>query len=465
MKIFNTQTKKKEEFVPVKKGEVSIYLCGPTVYDYFHIGNARAFIVFDSFRRFLEYKGYKVKYVTNLTDVDDKILKKSEEEKIEPSQVAQKYIKAFFEDTERLKIKPADYYPKATEHIEDMIDLVKKLIDKGYAYKVNGDVFFEVKKYKDYGLLSGKRIDELLSGARIGIDKRKKNPLDFSLWKSWKGESVFWDSPWGKGRPGWHLECSVMSVKYLGKEFDIHAGGEDLIFPHHENEFAQSRCGYGGNFARYWMHNGFLKKKKKKMSKSLGNFVLAREILNKFKPEAIRLFFFQKHYRKIIDYEPELLQDAENAIDKLNRTYYNIINLTNDVSLDRDLKIPELISIKNKILTHLEDDFDTPGAIAKIFELNKIANTILENGDLKKRLPKLRKIAEFYKEFDSIFGFLYKEEKKGLKEEKLIEILLEIRQILRNKKLFELSDKIRDELNNIGIEIEDTKEGSRWRKI
>ena len=461
MQLYNSLTKKKEEFVPVREGEVSIYVCGLTVYDYFHLGNARPFIVFDALRKFFEYKGFKVKIVINLTDVDDKILKKAEEEKIEPSGVSAKYIDAYFEDIKKLKVEEPTFSPKATEYIDGMIELVKNLQKNGYAYEKDGDVFFEVEKFADYGKFSGKNINELQSGIRIEVDERKKNPLDFALWKANKGESLWWDSPWGRGRPGWHLECSVMSVKLLGKEFDIHAGGEDLIFPHHENEIAQSKCGYGGDFAKYWMHNGFLRLKETKMSKSLGNVFTAREVLLNFSAEAIRLFFFQKHYRNPIDYEPELLADAEKAVDRLNRTYLNMKNLIGDFEPAQGYSSAEIDILKKEINEFLDDDFDTPAAIGKWFELNKIANSELETGAHPEILFK---ILNLYDELNSIFGLLKDKKSDSSNEDKLLDLILEIRSEIRKEKMWSLSDKIRDDLQKLGIVIEDGKEGSRWRR-
>ena len=466
MQIYNTLSGKKEEFVPIKKDKVSIYVCGLTVYDYFHIGNSRPFIVFDSFRRYLELKGYKVDLVINITDVDDRIINKAEEENVTPEEIASRYTKAYFDDVKKLKVKDATFNPKATEHIDEMIDLVEKLIENGYAYKINGDVYFSVEKFSEYGRLSGKKIEELLSGARIEVDERKKDPLDFALWKANKGESIYWESPWGKGRPGWHLECSAMSTKYLGKEFDIHAGGEDLIFPHHENEIAQSRCGYGGNFARYWMHNGFLKIRDTKMSKSLGNYFTAREILDEFSPESIRLFYFQKHYRNPVDYEPALLQDSEKAVEKLNRTFANMKNMLKSLDFDSDDKFEfsELDAIKNEITKALDDDFDTPVAIGRIFDLNKIANSLIESGEAETNLLKIRDIVKYYEEIDTVFGIFQEMKSESFNEDKLIDLLISIRTNLRKQKLWEMSDKIRDKLLKLGIIIEDTKDGIRWRR-
>ena len=331
IKIYNTLSRKKEELIPIEAGKVRMYLCGPTVYDYFHIGNARPFILFDIFRRYLKYRGLDVKFVFNFTDIDDKIIKKSIEEKIPASDVAKKYTEAFMEDIKKIGIKPADVYPKATENIPEIISLIEKLIKRGMAYSIDGEVFYSVKNFQDYGKLSGKKINELRSGARVEIDQRKKDPLDFSLWKSAKPGEPCWESPWGKGRPGWHIECSAMSMKYLGESIDIHAGGIDLVFPHHENEIAQSEGATGKQFVKYWMHNGFLNIDGEKMSKSLGNFFTAREIMEKYHPAVIRMFFLLKHYRSPINFSEDRIKEAQQALERIITTLQNI-----DVELDEN---------------------------------------------------------------------------------------------------------------------------------
>ncbi len=334
LKLYNTLTRQKEEFLPINPPEVKFYMCGPTVYDYFHIGNARSFLMADIIRRYLEYKDYKVKYVMNLTDVDDKIIRKSNEEKITSDKVAEKYINYFMEDVEKLGMKKADVYPRATQHMQQIIDLIKKLEEKGIAYNVKGNVFYDVSKFQGYGKLSGKKIDELESGARIEINEEKKNPLDFALWKKAKEGEPFWESPWGKGRPGWHIECSAMSCKHLGETFDIHAGGNDLIFPHHENEIAQSEGASGKPFVKYWIHFGFLNINEEKMSKSLGNFFTARDILKKYSPFAIRMFFAQAHYGGPLNFSEELLASAEKGLEKLNNLRDKIIEELKDNKID-----------------------------------------------------------------------------------------------------------------------------------
>ena len=316
LSIYNTLTRKKEEFVPINPHEVKMYVCGPTVYDYFHIGNARSFIMADILRRYLEYKGYNVKYIMNLTDIDDRIIKKSIEEKIDAKLVAEKYTKAFFEDIEKLKVRRADVYPKATEHVHEIVNFIEQLEQNGFAYNVDGNVFYDVSKFKEYGKLSGKKLDELESGARVDVNEEKKNPLDFALWKKAKEGEPFWESPWGNGRPGWHIECSAMSCKHLGETFDIHAGGNDLIFPHHENEIAQSEAANRKKFVNYWIHFGFLNINNEKMSKSLGNFFTARDVLKLYSAESIRLLFGQTHYRGPLEFSDELLDSAKKGLEK-----------------------------------------------------------------------------------------------------------------------------------------------------
>jgi len=325
LKIYNTLTRRKEEFIPLKGGEVGMYVCGPTVYNYIHIGNARPFIIFEVVRRFLKFKGYKVKYIQNLTDIDDKMINKAKELKITVSELAEKFIQEYFIDADLLNIEKADIHPRATEHIKEIIELVKGLEEKGYAYEIDGDVFFDVSKFKGYGKLSGQNIEELKEGARVEVDERKKESIDFALWKRRKEGEPAWESPWGEGRPGWHIECSAMSMKYLGKSFDIHTGGSDLIFPHHENEIAQSEAYTNQPFVRYWMHNGYLCLNNQKMSKSLGNIMKVRDISQKYKGEIIRYFILSAHYRSPLNFSEEQLQQAESSLQRLNNTIFNVI--------------------------------------------------------------------------------------------------------------------------------------------
>lgn len=471
IKIYNTLTRQKEELIPIEPGKVSMYMCGPTVYDYFHIGNARPFILFDIFRRYLKYRGYEVKYVTNLTDVDDKIIKKANEQQVSTDVVAEKYSKAFFEDIKRLGIQEADAYPRATENISEIIALIEKLVHKGIAYPVDSDVFYSVAKFPGYGKLSGKNIEELESGARVEVDPRKKNPLDFALWKAAKPGEPFWDGPWGKGRPGWHIECSAMSAKHLGESFDIHAGGADLIFPHHENEIAQSEGATGKPFVKYWMHNGFLNIEGEKMSKSLGNFFTAREIMDKYHPAVIRMFFLLKHYRSPINFSEERIMEAQSALERIITTLENIERLLaeskNKSSQEKPCLSESIDELRQEFFSEMDDDFNTAGAISRVFDLIKEANLILAKSQFDAdEILSLQKIKGIIEEVDSFLGLLsYKEAARtSIKEETLINILIEARSKLRAAKQWQLSDYIRDELDKIGIELKDHPQQTTWRK-
>ena len=471
IKIYNTLTKEKEELVPIEPGKISMYMCGPTVYDYFHIGNARPFILFDIFRRYLKYRGFDVKFVTNLTDVDDKIIKKANEEHVSTDVVAGKYSTAFFQDTERLAIQKADAYPKATENISIIIELIKKLVKNNVAYPVNGDVFYSVTKFPGYGKLSGKNIDELESGARVEVDPRKKDPLDFALWKAAKPGEPYWDSPWGKGRPGWHIECSAMSMKHLGESFDIHAGGVDLVFPHHENEIAQSEGATGKPFVKYWMHNGFLNIEGEKMSKSLGNFFTAREIMEKYHPAVIRMFFLLKHYRSPINFSEERILEAQNALDRIITTLENIDLALAENKAANKIESPTLSQsiedLKQEFVNEMDDDFNTAGAMSKIFDLVKEANLILSNTQIPQDdLISLVKIKGAIQEFDSFLGILYFKEtmESSIKEDALMNILIDLRSKLRTEKLWKLADYVRDELDKVGIELKDHPTKTTWSK-
>ncbi len=467
LRLYNTLTKQKEEFKPINPPYVHFYMCGPTVYDYFHIGNARSFLMADVIRKYLIYKGYKVKYVMNLTDVDDKIIKKSNEEKISSNEVAEKYIDSFMEDVRKLGMKKADVYPKATEHINEIISLIKKLEEKGIAYNVNGNVFYDVSKFKDYGKLSGKKIDELESGARIEINEEKKNPLDFSLWKKAKEGEPFWESPWGKGRPGWHIECSAMSSKHLGETFDIHAGGNDLIFPHHENEIAQSEGATGKPFVKYWLHFGFLNINDEKMSKSLGNFFTARDILKKYSPYAIRMFFAQAHYGGPLNFSEELLTSAEKGLEKINNLRDKIneeLKTQNKDGVNPDFDFQKF---EDRFVEVMDDDFNTPQGIAVLFDFVRDVNKVIaENQSLS---------SEFYKNVKDfltrtaveVFGILSFEEKKSAGDDKLekelIELLIQLRSDAKKEKNYALSDRIRDELNKLGVVLQDSKEKTTYK--
>jgi len=486
LKLYNTLTKHVEEFTPINPPNVGMYICGPTVYDYFHIGNARTFIMADIIRRYIEYKGYNVKYILNLTDIDDKIIKKSNEEIIPASEVARKYSEAFFEDLKRLKIKPATLYPKATEHINEMLKMIKALIENGAAYNVNGNVFYDVSGFNGYGKLSGKNIEDLESGSRVEVMDEKKNPLDFALWKKAKEGEPFWESEWGNGRPGWHIECSAMSCKHLGETFDIHAGGNDLIFPHHENEIAQSEASNKKPFVKYWMHFGFLNINKEKMSKSLGNFFTARDILAKYSAESIRLFFAQAHYRGPIEFTDELLDAAEKGLEKLKNLQSTIETAISKNKTGGIYPNFNFQSFEERFVQALNDDFNTPQAIAVIFDFVKEANrTIADKENLT---------VDFYKSVkdfliriaENVLGIISFDE-KDLKSDALLESnvrqiqtdydsilnvnkssntnesikrLIEIRLKARKEKKFQLADDIRKRLEEIGIILKDTKEGT-----
>ncbi|NOY78094.1 MAG: cysteine--tRNA ligase [Calditrichaeota bacterium] len=479
IRVYNTLTKKKETFIPQQEGKVRFYACGPTVYDYFHIGNARPFVTFDVFRRYLMYRGFQVLYVQNITDVDDKIIKKANDEGVSAQEVAQRYARAYLEDLQKLRVLPADVNPRATAHIDEMIALVKKLVDKGFAYEIDGDVYYDVSQFKDYGKLSGKKIDELQSGARIEVDERKHNPLDFALWKAAKPGEPWWESPWGRGRPGWHIECSAMSMKYLGDTLDIHAGGEDLIFPHHENEIAQSEAATGKPFSRYWLHIGFLQIRGEKMSKSLGNFLTAREMVKRHKPEAIRLFFLQKHYRSPINYTEDILSETESALNRLLNTLEKIENTIGEAkftgidseSLTADEKtVWEAVQAnKTRFLEEMDDDFNTAGAMGQLFEMGKQANKILEKESLSDNEKEiLAFVRRAFTEFDSFLGLFESSGAGGGVEEEtfnqMVELLLHVRTTLRTKKEWALADDIRDGLARLGIQIEDHKDGTTWKK-
>ncbi len=466
MLIYNTLTRKKEEFKPINPPEVKMYMCGPTVYDYFHIGNARSFVMADIIRKYLLYKGYNVIYAMNITDVDDKIIKKSNEQKKDPAEIAEHYINSFFEDVDRLKIKRADIYPKATAHMNDIISMIKKLEEKGLAYNIDGNVFYDVAKFKGYGKLSGKKIDELESGARIEINEEKKNPLDFSLWKKAKEGEPYWESPWGKGRPGWHIECSAMSCKHLGENFDIHAGGNDLIFPHHENEIAQSEGANGAKFVNYWMHFGFLNINEEKMSKSLGNFFTARDVLNKYPAEALRMLYTQANYGGPLNFTEELLAGAQKGLEKLN-------NLAEKIELEIKTSVGDKKPAFNfhKYLQSFEeamdDDFNTPQAVAVIFDFTKEVNRVIaENENISKGF--YSEVKDFLtKTAADVLGILdfnsLKAESDGKLEGELIELLIKIRQDAKNNKNFKLADSIRDELKDLGIQLQDSKDKTNYK--
>lgn len=465
--IYNTLTKKKEEFRPIDPSLIKMYTCGPTVYDYFHIGNARSFIMADIIRRYLIYSGYNVKFVMNLTDVDDKIIKKANSENVESSEIARKYSEAFMEDIIKLKILPADLYPKATAHMQDIIEMITKLEKKGVAYNIDGNVFYDVSKFKEYGKLSGKKTDELESGARIEINEEKKNPLDFSLWKKAKAGEPYWESPWGKGRPGWHIECSAMSCKHLGETFDIHAGGNDLIFPHHENEIAQSEASNEAKFVNYWLHFGFLNINNEKMSKSLGNFFTTREILKKYPAEVLRLFFAQCHYAGPLNFSEDLLISAQKGLEKINNLKSLIeerIKFDDEIQFNFDFNSYDL-----KFREAMDDNFNSPQAAAVIFDFVRDVNRFAaENPRVGKSF--YLKIKDFLsKTAEGVLGIVDFNESiqtgNGQLENDLIELLIDLRTSAKNEKNYVLADKIRNGLNSLGVELKDSKEKTTFRKI
>jgi cysteinyl-tRNA synthetase len=468
LKLYNTLTKKVEEFNPLNPPHVGMYICGPTVYDYFHIGNARTFIMADIIRKYMEYKGYKVNFVMNLTDIDDKIIKKSIDEKMPAVEVTKKYSDAFFKDLERLRIKPATQYPRATDNIDAILGMIKNLIDNGSAYNIDGNIFYNVSSFTGYGKLSGKKVEDLEAGARVEVMEEKQNPLDFALWKKAKEGEPFWKSDWGNGRPGWHIECSAMSCKHLGETFDIHAGGNDLIFPHHENEIAQSEAANKKPFVKYWLHFGFLNINKEKMSKSLGNFFTARDVLTKFSAEAIRLFFAQAHYRGPVEFTAELLDSAEKGLEKLKNIHSTIEsalqkNKTDGVDAEFDFK-----KFEKRFSDALDDDFNTPQAVAVIYDFVKEVNrTITDKENLNVNF--YIAIKNFlFNTADNILGVMTFQEKQvkhgSLLENKLIEILIDIRLKAKNEKNFQLADDIRKKMDDLGITLKDSKEGTDFFK-
>ncbi|MBQ2818433.1 MAG: cysteine--tRNA ligase [Clostridia bacterium] len=464
MYIFNSSTRRKEEFKPVHPGEVRIYTCGPTVYNYFHIGNARPFTTFDVHRRYFMYKGYKVTYVQNLTDIDDKMIDNSKKEGITVKEMGDHFIEEYFKDADALGIMRADVHPRATEHIPEIIEIIKKLEENGYAYQAADGVYFDTHKFKQYGHFSGQNIDELESGFRVSVDENKRNPADFALWKAYKEGEPFWESPWGKGRPGWHIECSAMSMKYLGETFDIHCGGQDLLFPHHENEVAQSCCATGKPFANYWMHNGFISINNEKMSKSKGNFFTVRDISAKYDLEVIRLFLLSAHYRSPINFSEDLVEQSKNGLERLYNAKADYeFALTNaaDIELTEDQKafIASLPDFEAKYCEAMDDDFNTANAIGVIFELVSAANIVVKPG-LNKAVAKAA--LDMLLKLTDVLGLL-KKDKTGADDE--IMQLVEKRQQARKAKDWATADAVRDQLKAMGYVIEDTAQGPKVKKL
>ena len=467
LKIYNTLTRKKEEFHPVHPGVVNMYVCGPTVYNYIHIGNARSAIAFDTVRRYLEYIGYQVNYVSNFTDVDDKMIKAAHEQGITVPELADKYIKAFMEDTNSINIEPATMHPRATENIPEIIDFVQKLIDKGFAYVVDGDVYYRARKFKNYGQLSGQSIDDLEVGAseHVSADEvgKKEDPMDFALWKAAKPGEISWDSPWGAGRPGWHIECSVMSTKYLDNTIDIHAGGQDLEFPHHENEIAQSEAATGKKFVNYWMHNGFVTigKGNEKMSKSLHNFITVHDIIKHVDPQVLRFFMATTQYRRPIQYSEANLTDAKNNLEHIQNAYNNLEYRKNDAHDGSDIHVQSKLSdFKEHFIEAMNDDINVQNGIAVVYELVKYANVYAEQASVNQ--DDIADIQKLLQELLSIFGV--KIVATGQIDDDAIQKLIDQRNEARRNKDFALSDKIRDDLKAQGIILEDTPQGTRYRK-
>lgn len=464
MKLYNTLTQKKENFVPIEEGKVRMYSCGPTVYNFFHIGNARPFIVFDVLRRFLEYIGYDVKFVQNFTDVDDKIINRSLEEGITAAQVADKYIAEYFTDADALGIRRADVHPRVSDHMPEIIKIIETLEEKGLAYNVDGNVYYQVDHFHGYGKLSKQSIDDLKSGARIDVNDEKHSPLDFALWKKKKDGEPYWESPWGQGRPGWHIECSAMSRKHLGETIDIHGGGQDLIFPHHENEIAQSEGSCGCTFSNYWVHNGYININNEKMSKSKGNFFTVRDIAKHYDLEVVRMFMLMAHYRSPVNFSDELLGQAQNALERFYNAKYQMEylikkNKTEAPTEDEQVWIKSLDQYKTGFVNAMNDDLNTADAIAAVFELVRDANSHLNDNSSK---AAAQAALTLFNELTGVIGLAEKEQEKDLESE--VEALIAQRQEARKNKNFAQADEIRDLLLAKGIVLEDTREGVKWKK-
>ncbi|PSL29664.1 cysteinyl-tRNA synthetase [Planomicrobium soli] len=463
IQLFNSLSREKEVFIPLEEGKVKMYVCGPTVYNYIHIGNARPVIVYDTVRRHLEYRGYDVTYVSNFTDVDDKLIKAANELGEEVPQIAERFIKAYFEDTKALGCDEADIHPRVMDHMPQIIEFIEALIEKGFAYESQGDVYYRTRKFDGYGKLSHQSVDELKIGARIEVGDKKEDELDFALWKAAKPSEIFWESPWGKGRPGWHIECSVMAREHLGDTIDIHAGGQDLTFPHHENEIAQSEALTGKTFARYWMHNGYINIDNEKMSKSLNNFVLVNDILKELDPQVLRFFMLSVHYRHPINYSRQLVEDAAAGLERLRTAYSNLkhrLGASADLGDHSDLWLSKIEGIKAEFIETMDDDFNTANAISKVFDLSRLSNTYL----LEKQTS-TNVIKAFIQTFDELVGVLgvpFKQEEELLDAE--VEALLEERIEARKNRNFARADEIRDLFKEKNIILEDTAQGTRWKR-
>lgn len=462
MKIYNTLTRKKEEFIPIDKDNVKMYSCGPTVYDYFHIGNARPFIIFDTMRRYLEYIGYNVTFVQNFTDIDDKMIKRANAEGITVKELGERFIGEYFKDAASIGVRPATVHPKATDNIDAIIDIIKKLEDNGYAYAVDGNVYFATKKFNEYGKLSKQPLEDLEAGARIDVNDHKNDPMDFALWKSKKDGEPFWQSPWGEGRPGWHIECSAMANKFLGETIDLHSGGQDLIFPHHENEVAQSECANCKPFANYWMHNGYINIDGKKMSKSLGNFFTVRDILKQYDGEIVRFFMLSAHYRSPVNFADTLMEQAKSAVERVYTCIENLEFLeSNAEDKECSAEIEEkLVACREKFKAAMDDDLNTADAIASIFDIVYLANTELTSESGKKAI---NLALSLIRELGSVLGLFIKETKKSLDAE--VEELIKQRNEARAAKDWATADAIRDKLKEMNIVLKDTPDGVKWSII
>lgn len=463
IQLYNTLTRQKEPFVPQEEGKVSMYVCGPTVYNYIHIGNARPVIVFDAVRRYLEYRGYEVKFVSNFTDIDDKIIMAANELGEEVGELTERFINAYFEDVSALGCNAADVHPRVTDHIEDIVNFVQVLVDKGFAYESQGDVYYRTTKFDGYGKLSGQSTDELIVGARIEAGEKKENSLDFVLWKAAKENEISWESPWGAGRPGWHIECSVMAREHLGDTIDIHAGGQDLAFPHHENEIAQSEAMTGKQFANYWMHNGYINIDNEKMSKSLDNFVLVSDIRKQIDPNVLRFFVLSVQYRQPINFSQELVENAANGLERILTAYNNLkhrLENSADLGGQKDAWNHKIQVCKNEFIVAMDDDFNTANGIAAIFELSKLANVYLLEKNTETEV--LTSFIATFEELMDVLGLNLGDENDLLDED--VEVLIEERLEARRNREFSRSDEIRDELKDKGILLEDTAQGTRWRR-
>lgn len=463
IQIFNSLTRQKETFVPLEEGKVKMYVCGPTVYNYIHIGNSRPVIVYDTVRRYLQYAGYEVKFVSNFTDVDDKIIKAANELGEEVFELTERFIDAYFDDITALGCHKADAHPRVTEHMDHIIEFIKVLIDKGYAYESAGDVYYRTRKFDGYGKLSHQSIDDLKVGARIEAGEKKEDPLDFALWKAAKPNEIFWASPWGDGRPGWHIECSVMAREHLGDTIDIHAGGQDLTFPHHENEIAQSEAHNDKTFARYWMHNGYINIDNEKMSKSLGNFVLVHDIRQQIDPQVLRFFMLSVHYRQPINFAQDLVEAARTGLERIRTAYSNVehrLATSTDLVDNADEWLTQIAAIQQQFEEAMNDDFNTANAITALFELARLANIYTTESNTEQKV--LQAFLTTFDALSAVLGIVLKVEEELLDEE--IEALIEERNAARKNRDFARSDEIRDQLLSLNIVLEDTRQGTRWKR-